>query len=287
VNGSAQETLPIQLSVRGITRRQGDVCSFPPLRIIFPTKPADTSLFAGQKKLKLVTHCQPAPSFQQYQYLEYAAYRMYNALTPYSFRVRMASIDYVDSNGKPLASKMGFFLEDASDVAKRNGLWQVKAGPRIPTTTLTAADAGRFGMFEYMIGNLDWAMNAGPVGAACCHNARLLGAAKDATTNLLPVPYDFDFAGLVDAPYATPPEGITVANVRVRRYRGFCRFNAEAPAAAADMTARKSALLAVFQELPQLDDHSRSKALAYLDIFFKQTGTSQDVAANLFKTCLN
>lgn len=286
VTGASPETLPIKLSVRGITRRRGDVCTFPPLRVEFPAKPAGTSLFAGQKKLKLVTHCQGAQSFQQYQFLEYAAYRMYNVLTPYSFRVRLAAIDYVDANGKPLTSRLGFFVEDAGDVAKRNGLHEVKAPARIPSATLVPEDAARFGVFEDLIGNLDWAMNAGPAGTNCCHNARLLGAAKDATANLLPVPYDFDFAGMVDAPYATPPEGIELPNVRARRYRGFCRFNAQATTAAADILAKKAELLAVLDEVPQLNDYSRRKASKYLGDFFDQIATPQDVATNLLKTCL-
>ena len=39
------------------------------------------------------------------------------------------------------------------------------------------------------------------------------------------MPYDFDYSGLVDAPYAVPPDSIHLANVRVRRYRGFCLHN--------------------------------------------------------------
>ena len=53
--------------------------------------PAATSLFHGQKRLKLVTHCRQSPGFQQYVLLEYAAYRLFNVLTPASFRVRLAT----------------------------------------------------------------------------------------------------------------------------------------------------------------------------------------------------
>ena len=59
-----------------------------------PTPPPPASLFAGQKQLKLVTHCKRSRAFQQYVLLEYSAYRMYNLLTPQSFRARLANIDY-------------------------------------------------------------------------------------------------------------------------------------------------------------------------------------------------
>jgi hypothetical protein len=99
--------LPISLSLRGLTRRAADVCDFPPLRVRFTGAPPPQSLFAGQKSLKLVTHCRNSASFQQYLLLEYSAYRMYNLLTPRSFRVRLANIDYRDADGRPIISRGG------------------------------------------------------------------------------------------------------------------------------------------------------------------------------------
>ena len=284
VQGAAPETLPIKLSTRGITRRQADVCAFPPLRVEFTDKPPATSLFKGQKRLKLVTHCQPQASFQQHVLLEYAAYGMYNLLTPVSFKARLATIDYVDPAGRPITTRVGYFIEDIDDVAKRNDLERLKTKDKLLIAQLNAHDAERFALFQYMIGNLDWAMTAGPAGTDCCHNSRPLGAAG-ATTNLTPTPYDFDFSGMVDAPYATPPAGIKLANVRIRKYRGFCRLNAEAPGAAAEFTAHKAAILAVLDKTPQLDDSSRKKAGAYLAPFFDQIGNPAELA-KLTQGCL-
>ena len=55
------QPLPVALNVRGITRRASDVCQFPPLRVQFTTAPPPSSIFAGQRKLRLVTHCRNAP----------------------------------------------------------------------------------------------------------------------------------------------------------------------------------------------------------------------------------
>ena len=284
VQGDHPETLAITLAARGITRRAKDVCSFVPLRVEFPDKPGPDSLFKGQHKLKLVTHCKPAASYQQYYLLEYAAYRMYQQLTPVSFDARLALIDYVDANGKPIATRTGFFLEDADDVAKRNGLKRLETQSRVPVASLDAAAAARFVMFNTLIGNLDWAMTAGPAGTNCCHNSRLL-APEGATAGYIPVPYDFDFSGLVDAPYATPPAGIPLPNVRARRYRGYCRHNAEATAAAAELVAKRGALIAALDATPQLDADKRSKAEAYLNGFLDQIAAPGGTD-KLFKTCL-
>jgi hypothetical protein len=284
VGGAAPETLPVTLSVRGITRRRKDICAFPQLRVEFAEKPGPSSIFKGQKRLKLVTHCQRVANYQQYLLLEYTAYRLYRALTPESFNVRLAKIDYAGADGQALTSRMGFFVEDVDDVAKRNGQERLRDAQKIDTAQLNAAAAARYAVFEYMISNLDWAMTAGPAGTDCCHNARLVRA-KGATTDLVPVPYDFDYSGLVNAPYAVPPDSIHVANVRVRRYRGFCAHNEEAKAFLTQISTRRASLLAILNETPQLEDRTRQTAAGYLGDFFDEAGSPSKVA-DFMKMCL-
>jgi len=278
------ESLPVTLSVRGITRRQASVCPFPPIRVEFPDKPPAESLFKGQKRLKLVTHCRSAEGFQQYVLLEYAAYRIYNRLTPLSFRARLATIDYVGSDGKPVTTRVGYFIEDIDDVAKRNGLKRIKINGRIPVAQLSAPDAARFALFEYMISNLDWAMTAGPAGTDCCHNSRPL-APEGATANFAPMPYDFDYSGLVDAPYATPPDGIKASSVRMRIYRGFCAHNEAVRAEAAALAPRRAELIGVLDAVPELSAGSRRKASGYLGGFFDEIASPQGVS-KLLGACL-
>jgi hypothetical protein len=277
--------IPIKLGIRGITRRETDICQFPPLRVEFPAKPPEDSPFAGQKKLKLVTHCRQQAGFQQYLLLEYATYKMMNLVTPLSFRDRLVSVDYAGADGRSTVSRFGFFLEDADDVAKRNGMREAKMPARISPAQLDPAGAGRQAAFEYMVGNLDWSSIAGPAGAACCHNIKLVGAAG-AQSGLVPLPYDYDFSGLVDAPYATPPQGINVPNVRVRMWRGYCRYNPQGQAAIADLLGHRDAILAIYDSVPQLDPATKAKATAYLGGFFA-TAASPDAMAKLLKGCIS
>lgn len=281
VSGAAPETLPIQLSPRGITRLKRDVCQFPPLRVRFQGVPGPASLFSGQRQLKLVTHCRSSASFQQHLLLEYAAYRLYNQLSPASFRARLATIDYVDEANRPITSRLGFFIEDVGDVAARNGVRAAVAGERVPLAQLSAADSARVAMFNYMIGNRDFSVRAGPPGDSCCHNSRLIGPTPGG--KLLPVPYDFDFSGLVDAPYATSPDGET--EVTNRRYMGYCAHNAEAFAAAASLRAERPALLAILGQIA-LPEPARRRATAFLEGFFNDIMTDRGVSAKLLATCL-
>ena len=116
--------------------------------MVFTGRPPATSPFAGQSKLKLVTHCGSSPGAQQYELLEYAAYRMLNQLTPRSFRVRLANIDYRDGNGRPMITRYGFFIEDLKDVARRNGTKPSHGPERIPANFLNPTDAARYALFR-------------------------------------------------------------------------------------------------------------------------------------------
>jgi hypothetical protein len=280
----AGQPLAVNLRLRGITRRAKATCDFPPLRVDFTAPPTATSLFAGQKKLKLVTHCRNSRDFDQYVLLEYAAYRMYNVLTPHSFRVRLANIDYRNSDGSPITSRVGFFLEDIDDVASRNGVAEARAGPRIPRDFLIPIDAARYALFQHMIANHDWSMTAGPAGDECCHNARLIGALAPA--GAMPVPYDFDYSGLVDAPYAAPPDALSINHVTQRVYRGYCIHNAEAYAAAREMRAAQPRLLGLLGQVPGLSARKQQSAGAFLARFFADIATDADVGAKVLRSCV-
>ena len=272
-------TYPITLTPRGITRKTSDVCEFPPLRVEL-TRPAPPgSLFDHQRRIKLVTFCKRSPQFQQKVLLEYAAYRLYNLMTPQSFRARLATIDYADDAGRPYISRAGFFLEDFGDVAKRNGMAVAKLPDTVPGSMLDPASSARFAIFEYMISNYDWSMRAGPKGEPCCHNGRLLSGGPG--TQLIPVPYDFDWSGLVDAPYAGPPEGIPIQSVRQRNYRGYCAHQAQATAFATQLAARRAEFLGVFSAVPGLDARNQRDAVTFVGRFFDDLQSGR-----MLKTCI-
>jgi hypothetical protein len=276
--------LPIRIALRGITRRTSEICDFPPLRVDFTVPPPPNSAFGGQKRLKLVTHCRSTPSFQQNLLLEYAAYRMYNVLTPRSFQVRLANIDYRNPDGRPIVARVGFFIEDLDDVAKRNGTRELHAPDRIPVADLSPPDAARYALFQHMIANHDWSMRAGPVGEDCCHNAKLIGTLGPGT--VIPIPYDFDFSGLVSASYAQPPEELRIGNVRQRYYRGYCSHNPQAAAEAAQMRAQRPAMLSALAQVPGLEERTRSRATSFLDGFFADIATDANVSSKITGRCV-
>lgn len=272
-------TYPITLNARGIFRRK--TCDFPPLKVDFKQPPPPGSLFQGQHDLKLVAFCKRDAGFQQKVLLEYSAYRLYNLMTPLSFRTRLANVDYLDQSGRPYISRVGFFMEPLSEVAKRNGLKVAKMGSLVPLEQIDPISGARMAVFEYMISNYDWSMRAAPKGEECCHNGRML--TDGAPGSLLKVvPYDFDFSGLVDAPYADPPEGIPVDTVRQRNYRGYCAHMAQAQAFAAALSPRRAEFTSLFATIPGLNPREQAKAASYIDGFFNDLDSGK-----MLKSCVN
>ncbi len=266
----APQPFPLQISARGFTRRTGDFCVFTPLKLDFDRPAMQGTLFQGQNKLKLVTHCRPQPSYEQLLVLEYTSYRLYNAITPLSFRVRPAQITYHDNEGRRAdVTRFAFLIEDADAMAKRNGRVELEVLPnQVSSAQLDPQATALLALFQLMIGNLDWEFVAGPPGDNCCHNGKII-AREGATSGHIPVPYDFDFSGFVDAPYAVPPDIINVQSVRSRYYRGLCRTNDQLPAAAALLRDRRAAFAAVISGETRLSDANRERSQRYLDDFFE------------------
>jgi hypothetical protein len=285
--GPAQ-SLPIQVRPRGLTRRTAGYCAFPPIQLDFGEKSTlHGTVFRGQHKLKLVTYCRQQSEYEQRIMLEYTAYRLYNLLTPMSYRVRAAQVTYRESDKDPGLTRFGYLIEDLDDLADRNHLKRLKlTSHQITAAQFDAHAAGRTALFEYMIGNLDWDFLAGPAGAECCHNSRFV-APRDtgALTGVVPIAYDFDFSGFVDSPYAGPPEGLPVNSVTQRLYRGYCVSSAEIPSVAEEFRSHRAEMTALINGQPGLNPNFKAKATRFLDGFFALLDDPTRVQSQILKHC--
>ncbi|HWA62750.1 MAG TPA: hypothetical protein VG939_15320 [Caulobacteraceae bacterium] len=283
------KTLAIQVSARGLTRRTGGYCAFPPLWLRFDKETVRGTPFHGQKKLKLVTYCKPPADYEQRIVLEYLAYRLYNVLTPLSFRVRAAEVTYRDGPKDAGLTRFGFLLEDIDDVADRNGLDRLDAASRqVARTQLDPRATARAGLLEFMLGNLDWDFLANAAGLDCCHNSRLLaarGAAPATASAVVPVPYDWDYSGFVDSPYAGVPEGLPVDRVTQRLYRGYCVGNAEMPAVIEEFRAHRAELEAIVSGEPRLNPNFKAKTLRFIAGFYDTISDPDRVQRQIIAKC--
>jgi len=220
-----------------------------------PAGAPEHSIFREQKKLKLVMPCDG----DEYIIREWLVYELYNLLTPQSFRARLVQTTLIDDKTqKQRGPFYGILLEEEKQMAKRNGMQPLE---RKLKPTLIQKDAFlRMAVFEYLIGNTDWSVQY-------LQNIKLLVA--DSTANPIAVPYDFDHAGVVDAPYAKPASALEMRSVRQRRYRGYCvaDLNTFEPVIA-QFQQLKSDIYRMFTNCPFLDAKYIKSMVDYLDEFY-------------------
>jgi hypothetical protein len=281
--------IPIELRARGYTRRTAGYCSFPPLSLKLEKQSIHGTMFQGQHRLKLVTYCRPQHDYEQRVILEYTAYRLYNLITPISFRVRSAQVTYRTGESDAGVTRFGYLIEDVGDVAYRNQRQALTAPPRqLTSAQLDPHAAARAALFEFMISNLDWDFLAGPAGEDCCHNSKpiaALGATAADARGIAPLPFDYDYSGFVDSPYAGPPEGIPVQRTTDRYYRGYCISSGEIALVIDEFRARRAEMLAVINGETRLTPQFRDKTLRFLDGFFAMLDDPARVQREIVKHC--
>ena len=257
--GGASGELPVQLGTRGHFRLMSRNCDFVPLRVEFPRDRTAGTAFDGQTNLKLGTHCRGDRAYDNYTLREYLTYRLFNMVTPLSFRARLGRATYVDATSKKaIGTRYSIFIEHENEVARRFG-GRIVELPRIVFNDLDGPTLTRMMLFEYMIGNTDFSIWA-------LHNVRLV---QDRARRLYPVPYDFDLSGFVHAPYASPDPRIGIRSVLDRLYRGPCRTVEEFEEVASALRAKRDDMLALIDSMADLDRDARVEAKEFLDSFFR------------------
>lgn len=278
-----QSTFDVEVAPRGLTRRF-KTCKFPPLKIHFDKQKMKGTEWRGNKSLKLVTYCQTNKKYEQYYIKEFLAYRIFNLITEFSFRVQPLMVEYVDSEGKnDTLTRFSFLIEDADEVADRHDMEKLTIS-KVPHTKLDAIETSNMALFQYMIGNLDWAATGGPDKNKCCHNSKIIAPDMDAIPKYV-VPYDFDSSGIVNAHYAAPPSELKVRTVKQRLFRGFCTHNVTLAQAVERFQIKKPEILALFEDDPNLSNKSRENALKYIEGFYKVIDDPKLFKKNITDKC--
>ena len=272
----------IKVRVRGNSRIR--VCDFPPLRLKFGNDTPASSAFAGQEKIKLVSHCRGEERGEKNVVEEYAAYRIFNLLSDVAFRVRPARIRYIDSEGRLddlQESRMAFFIEPKGTLARRAG-GEIVDHPSIKLSWLNREQASLVYVFQYWIGNTDWSLVSATGEEFCCHNGDLL----EIDSEVFYVPYDFDLSGLVSASYAKPDPTLRLRNVSQRRYRGYCIDRDELQAALQRIKYHKEEIVAIIEGLPVLNQKDKDNRIKYLGDAFKKSEKEVKMLKSFEKYCL-
>ena len=272
---SGTNSIDISIRARGHFRKMKENCTYPPMRLNFSdSEISPVSYFFDQEKIKLVTPCKD----EKYVLREYLVYKIYNLVTDTSFQARLVHVTYHDTKKNKMTEPMyGVLLEDEDKMAERLGSISVEREGLRPESV----DPVRFmemAVFEYLIGNTDWSIQY-------LQNIKLL-VDKDSTGFPIPVPYDFDHAGIVSAPYARPVEQLKMSTVRERRYRGYCIEDMTEFNKVFDLyRGLKSEIYDLYTENPLLDEKTLKFTTKFLDDFYETIDNSKKAEKDFTYPC--
>jgi hypothetical protein len=275
-------SVPMSCNKYGISRLRE--CELASLKITVDAEDVSGTPFEGQQTLRLVTPCRLRGGYDRYAVLEYLVYKSYGVIAAPALRVRLVQVGFQDGE-KPSSDRTGyaFFIEDIGEAAARRGEMWLDI-PSQQTSDVDSSQLTVMTLFQYMVGNTDWSAFTGKPGGRCCHNIAVFGD-EELRLNTV-VPFDFDQTGLVNPPYAAPPDpSLGIRRVTDRKYRGLCEHNDDIPAAIAVFNRKRSELEALFSrnDLPYPKD--RERALKFIEDFYETINDPRKLEKNILSDC--
>jgi hypothetical protein len=282
-----RRSIPIEIKIRGGWRALSQNCSVPLLWVNFNQADVAGTPFEGQSLLPLTTHCGKGYSidpmmrgirladYEQYLLREFLGHRLYNVITEYSVRVRLLRIAYPKPGSDGTwVRHYAFFSEHFDAMAARLGAERLPRGS-FDHEQLDAQAAARLALFHFMIGNTDWSI-------ARERNTMLV---RNTDGRQVPVPYDLDMSGLVNAEYAGPAPGLPIDGVRERYFLGYCQPGTEWEPLFQQLDAKQPAILAMADAIPGLSRNSRKSAQGFLRGFFDIIKSAEKRRETIVRAC--
>lgn len=269
-NGPGVDTIAVSFRTRGNYRLKN--CSIPPVMILFDQGGRPGTHFAGQRRLKLVTHCRDNARYEQNNHVEYLIYKLYNLLTEQSFGARQIEATWVDTGRNTESVKPAFIIEEERHLAER--LEGELEGAPIGFDESEPITTTRLGLFQLLLGNTDWSQPGQ-------HNIVMLRKGMD----YIPLPYDFDWSGLVNAPYARPDPSLNLRTVRERQYRGPCTSERLFQMALQQLLDKQEAMLALVDEVTGLEPNRVTDIKNYLGSFFREVPDYNQLRRRYLQRC--
>ncbi len=251
-------TKKIKVGTRGKTRK--NICDLPPLRLKFPKPLLKKSNLAKYKTLKLVTPCHDKSGYEDLIMKELLCYQMYQELTDQSFRAHPALVQIKQKESDNSSSKkMAFLIEHEKEMAKRlGGKLLDKSVKKIKTIDIDSYNL--LVLFQYMIGNTDWNLSKR-------HNIKLVTVEGNSAP--IPVPYDFDYSGLVNAEYAIPHPDLPIKNIRERLFQWRGKDAKALKKPIAQLLEKKTKLLSLMENCQLKDEKEKASMINYVKSFYE------------------
>jgi len=261
--------LSIKIKPRGKSRR--GLCELPPIKLNFKKSDlANRGLYKAYDKLKLVTHCELDGDMEQLILKEYWTYKLYNEVTPHSFNVKLLEITYKDiTDPNRTFNSYAILIENTKEMAHRIGGVNIKQYGTTSAQLTTTSNCNLL-VFNYMIGNTDWALHVQ-------RNIKLIRIGEGAA--LTAIPFDFDQAKLVDAPYLKINKTILAPNAENRYVLGGIEDEQVLKKTIEKFKNLRKNNFNQFKACSYLKRKNKTKMAMYLNTFYQQIKSPKSVMA--------
>lgn len=276
VDENFQVTHDVRVRARGKFRR--DHCQMPPFWLNIRYAGIEAEDLTDVVKMKVVTRCNSSAQYENYVLREYLVYKIYELLSPYSFNTRLVRLKYVDTGRKNRVSEnWGFIIEPENMMAERNNAMAIKSDV-LSVRTVNKEIMDHVAYFSYMIGQSDFSVTGR-------HNLKILTLKDYGPTGFIPVPYDFDYTGMVDAHYATPGDNLGITSVKQRYYLGTCRTEEVHEQTIAWLASYRDEIKDLILSFEYLDERERVDVWNYLESYFEETEQKNFIGRRITPTC--
>jgi hypothetical protein len=231
----------------------------PPLKIKFKKKTLKKEGLSSLNKLKIVLPWFDTPLGEEYLVREYLAYKIYEHLTPIHVRCRLVQLTLNNTKGGT-KNTVALLVEDEDETAGRLG-GKLVTRYGIPVDSLEMQQAALTTVYQYFIGNTDWDLDMR-------RNVRIV---ETPDGRMLTMPYDFDFSGFVNAPYATPASDSGIRNVRERSLKKIELEKDAVEAAVKTLRSHQEAIKELCKH-SRVSEKAQQEMLNYTELYFRKMG---------------
>lgn len=159
----------VKINTAGNTRLG---CDLPPLKLRFDKSEVRDTPFEGNKKMKLITHCDEFRSkkdLNEKVYREYRLYKRFEKKSKFHFKTQLVIIHYVNKNGEnhfQSSPYLAFLIEGDRSVENRTQTEEIKFDATgwsqniYPSLELDKRQLRKTKWFNWIIGNQDYGISA-------------------------------------------------------------------------------------------------------------------------------
>jgi hypothetical protein len=258
------QVFQVDLKTKGRFRRQYGVIA--PLKIKFAKKALVAAGLDTFNEFKVIFPFTNDAAGEACIIREYLIYQMFERLSPYHVKARLATVRLKDKHSDKEHTYTCLLLEDKEEtVARLSGKLTDNFDNK--ESDLDPDQYAKVVLFEYMIGNTDWDIHT-------TRNLRILK--HPGHDKLVAIPYDFDFSGFVNAPYAVPSADFKLKSIRDRYFMAEGLSAETIRKAARQFRDERESFMALCRE-SGLPEKAVKDMTGYLESFFKAMESGGDL----------